>query len=115
MPSTHSGANSIPCFCHQCHQYACARTCSGGRLPRGAFESGTGDTAGLALTHSTGDSGTTFTGFRSVFPDSANTPDSGMQSMQMLTSEKDLAQLAADWPGSRLVDIWNRIPGLTPV
>src|SRR5437879_4190623 len=31
------------------------------------------------------------------------------------TSEKELAQLAADWPGSRLVDIWNRIPGLTPV
>ena len=31
------------------------------------------------------------------------------------TSEKELAQLAADWPSSRLVDIWNRIPGLTPV
>src|SRR6266849_2688777 len=31
------------------------------------------------------------------------------------TSEKELAQLAADWPGSRLVDIWNRIPVLTPV
>src|SRR5258708_18095954 len=31
------------------------------------------------------------------------------------TSQKELAQLAADWPGSRLVDIWNRIPGLTPV
>src|SRR5882724_8427479 len=31
------------------------------------------------------------------------------------TSEKELAQLAADWPGSRLVDIWNRMPGLMPV
>ena len=31
------------------------------------------------------------------------------------TSEKELSQLAADWPGSRLVDIWNRIPGSTPV
>ena len=31
------------------------------------------------------------------------------------TSETELAQLAADWPGNRLVDIWNRIPGLTPV
>ena len=30
-------------------------------------------------------------------------------------SEKELAQLAADWPSSRLVDIWNRIPGLMPV
>src|SRR5713226_4111421 len=34
---------------------------------------------------------------------------------EQFTSEKELAQLAADWPGSRLVDIWNRIPGLTPV
>src|SRR5258708_29769896 len=34
---------------------------------------------------------------------------------EQFTSQKELAQLAADWPGSRLVDIWNRIPGLTPV
>jgi Protein of unknown function (DUF3489) len=34
---------------------------------------------------------------------------------EQFTSEKELAQLAADWPGNRLVDIWNRIPGLTPV
>jgi Protein of unknown function (DUF3489) len=34
---------------------------------------------------------------------------------EQFTSEKELAQLAADWPGSRLVDIWNRIPGLTRV
>ena len=34
---------------------------------------------------------------------------------EQFTSEKELAQLAADWPGSRLVDIWNRVPGLTPV
>src|SRR5260370_304803 len=34
---------------------------------------------------------------------------------EQFTSEKELAQLAADWPGPRLVDIWNRIPGLTPV
>ena len=34
---------------------------------------------------------------------------------EQFTSEKELAQLAAAWPGSRLVDIWNRIPGLTPV
>ena len=30
---------------------------------------------------------------------------------EQFTSEKELAQLAADWAGSRLVDIWNRIPG----
>jgi hypothetical protein len=34
---------------------------------------------------------------------------------EQFTSEKELAQLAAVWPGSCLVDIWNRIPGLTPV
>jgi hypothetical protein len=34
---------------------------------------------------------------------------------EQFTSEKELAQLAADWPGSRLVDIWNRMPGLTPL
>src|SRR6266403_4732369 len=34
---------------------------------------------------------------------------------EQFTSQKELAQLAADWPGSRLVDIWNRMPGLTPV
>ena len=34
---------------------------------------------------------------------------------EQFTNEKELAQLAADWPGSRLVDIWNRIPGWTPV
>src|SRR6266404_3349708 len=37
------------------------------------------------------------------------------QGSEQFTSEKELAQLAADWPGTRLVDIWNRIPGLTPV
>src|SRR2546428_505210 len=37
------------------------------------------------------------------------------QGSEQFTSEKELAQLAADWPGSRVVDIWNRIPGLTPV
>ena len=37
------------------------------------------------------------------------------QGCEQFTSEKELAQVAADWPSSRLVDIWNRIPGLTPV
>ena len=30
-------------------------------------------------------------------------------------NEAGLAKLAADWPGSRLVDIWNSLPGATPV
>ena len=31
------------------------------------------------------------------------------------TSPEELEALAADWPGSRLVDIWNRLPGNTAV
>src|SRR5258708_20069687 len=42
----------------------------------------------------------------------ADVTDNGSE---QFTSETELAQLAADWPGSRLVDIWNRIPGLTLV
>ena len=34
---------------------------------------------------------------------------------EQFSNEKELAQLADVWQGSRLVDIWNRIPGLTPV
>jgi hypothetical protein len=30
-------------------------------------------------------------------------------------NEGGLAKLAADWPASRLVDIWNSLPGATPV
>ena len=30
-------------------------------------------------------------------------------------SEAALAKLAADWPGARLVDVWNSLPGTTPV
>ena len=31
------------------------------------------------------------------------------------TTQQELEALAADWPGPRLVDIWNRFPGNTPV
>jgi hypothetical protein len=31
------------------------------------------------------------------------------------TSQEELEALAAEWPSSRLVDIWNRLPGKTPV
>ena len=33
----------------------------------------------------------------------------------IFTSEEDLAQLAGHWPTHRLVDIWNSLPGFTPV
>src|SRR6266699_1818609 len=33
----------------------------------------------------------------------------------VFTTEAELTALAADWPGSRLLDIWNDLPGNTPV
>ena len=30
-------------------------------------------------------------------------------------NEAGLAKLAANWPAARLVDIWNSLPGATPV
>jgi len=34
---------------------------------------------------------------------------------ERFTSEAALAKLAANWPASRLVEIWNSLPGETPV
>src|SRR6476646_3563761 len=31
------------------------------------------------------------------------------------TSASELAELAAAWPATRLLEIWNSIPGVTPV
>jgi hypothetical protein len=30
-------------------------------------------------------------------------------------TQDELAKLAATWPGSRLVEIWNSLPGVIPV
>ena len=34
---------------------------------------------------------------------------------EIFTSEAELGELAANWPGARLIEIWNGIPGVTPV
>src|ERR1700730_8783886 len=34
---------------------------------------------------------------------------------ERFTTEGELAQLAAQWPATRLVEVWNSIPGLAPV
>jgi len=34
---------------------------------------------------------------------------------EIFASQQELAQLAAKWPAHRLVEVWNAIPGLTPV
>ena len=43
----------------------------------------------------------------------AGTPPSADGQLRF-SSEKDLAQLAVDWPGSRLIEIWNSFAGVTP-
>lgn len=37
------------------------------------------------------------------------------ENAECFRNEAELAKLAADWPGARLTDIWNRLPGATPV
>jgi hypothetical protein len=34
--------------------------------------------------------------------------------LKTFDSEKELAKLAADWPASRLVEVWNSFAGVTP-
>jgi hypothetical protein len=34
---------------------------------------------------------------------------------EIFANQKELADLAAKWPANRLIEFWNRIPGLTPV
>src|SRR5258708_1476655 len=34
---------------------------------------------------------------------------------EIFASQQELADLAANWPANRLVEVWNGIPGLTPV
>src|SRR5258706_14037953 len=34
--------------------------------------------------------------------------------LQAFATEKELAKLSAEWPGSRLVDIWNSFAGVAP-
>src|SRR5262249_22108350 len=37
-----------------------------------------------------------------------------LDNMQAFATEKELAKLAAEWPGSRLVDVWNSFAGVAP-
>jgi hypothetical protein len=34
---------------------------------------------------------------------------------EIFSSQQELANLAAKWPANRLIEVWNGIPGLTPV
>lgn len=46
--------------------------------------------------------------------DSKN-PASSAAGLVKFESERELAALAANWPGGRLVEIWNKLPGTTRV
>jgi hypothetical protein len=34
---------------------------------------------------------------------------------EIFANQKELADLAAKWPANRLIEVWNGIPGLTPI
>src|SRR6202453_2066850 len=38
----------------------------------------------------------------------------GSENLQSFKTEKELAKLAGDWPGSRLVEVWNSFAGVAP-
>jgi Protein of unknown function (DUF3489) len=38
----------------------------------------------------------------------------GSENLQSFASEKELAKLAGEWPGSRLVEVWNSFAGVAP-
>ena len=38
-----------------------------------------------------------------------------IQGREAFTTEQSLAKLATRWPGNRLVQIWNEIPGVKPI
>jgi Protein of unknown function (DUF3489) len=48
----------------------------------------------------------------------AETPDENVPPQEgslVFATEPELAAVAADWPGSRLVEIWNNLPGSKPI
>src|SRR5882762_4606740 len=38
-----------------------------------------------------------------------------LANVEIFRNESGLAKLAANWPAARLVEIWNSLPGATPV
>jgi len=50
-----------------------------------------------------------------VFGRSENAAAATATPFDSFSSQKELAELAAQWPADRLVAIWNSLPGVTPV
>ena len=38
----------------------------------------------------------------------------GSENLQSFATERELAKLAGEWPGSRLVEVWNSFAGVAP-
>jgi hypothetical protein len=47
--------------------------------------------------------------------DGAESSHPGAEGYTAFSTQEELAALAVQWPSTRLLDIWNSIPGLTPV
>ena len=50
-----------------------------------------------------------------AFATQAEAQQANIAGAEFFASVEDLAALAANWPSSRLIEVWNSIPGLTPV
>ncbi len=50
-----------------------------------------------------------------AFSSKAEAAHEAREGVAVFCSEGELDQLAATWPGSRLVEIWNTLPGVSPV
>ena len=50
-----------------------------------------------------------------VFASEKEAATAGCTTLACFTSEQELGNLAATWPGDRLIEIWNSLPGVTRV
>jgi hypothetical protein len=50
-----------------------------------------------------------------VYGSRAEAEASGVSAADMFESEEQLAHLVGNWPGARLVEVWNSLPGVRPV
>ena len=50
-----------------------------------------------------------------VFASEKQAKASDVTGAEVFTSQEELTKLAAEWPGGRLVEIWNSLTGVTPV
>ncbi len=52
---------------------------------------------------------------RKVVVSALKDKNSSREDTLRFSNERELRELAAEWPGARLVEIWNQLPGVKPV